>query len=118
MNAALNDPASSPDERVAALLLQRGKLKDADLVRARRLQEQDGGGLLALLGRLGLVSERDHAEACAAVLDRDRRSDRALARPGPQRDGQHRRERRGRGPASTMSSTCATWPPKRRSSGW
>ena len=38
MNAALNDPASSPDERVAALLLQRGKLKDADLVRARRLQ--------------------------------------------------------------------------------
>ena len=36
MNAALNDPAASPDERVAALLLQRGKLKDADLVRARR----------------------------------------------------------------------------------
>ena len=74
MNAALNDPAASPDERVAALLLQRGKLKDADLIRARRLQEDasyhsSGGGLLTLLARLGLVSERDHAEACAAELD-------------------------------------------------
>ncbi len=36
MNAALSDPMpASPDERIAALLLQRGKLKDADLVRAR-----------------------------------------------------------------------------------
>ena len=56
------------DERVVALLLQRGKLKEADLARARRLHEQDGGGLLLLLARLGLVSERDHAEACAAEL--------------------------------------------------
>jgi general secretion pathway protein E len=84
MNAALNDPASSPDERVAALLLQRGKLKDADLVRARRLQEQDGGGLLALLGRLGLVSERDHAEACAAELDLPLRSARDVTELPPE----------------------------------
>ena len=84
MNAALNDPASSPDERVAALLLQRGKLKDADLVRARRLQEQDGGGLLALLGRLGLVSERDHAEACAAELDLPLRSARDVPELPPE----------------------------------
>src|SRR5690606_7716812 len=48
--------------------MERGKLKDADVARVRRLQEEAGGGLLALLGRLGLVSERDHAEACAAVL--------------------------------------------------
>ena len=84
MNAALNDPASSPDERVAALLLQRGKLKDADLVRARRLQEQDGGGLLALLGRLGLVSERDHAEACASELDLPLRSARDVPELPPE----------------------------------
>ncbi len=58
--------ADATDARVVVRLLQRGKLKDADLARARRLQEQDGGDLLVLLGRLGLVSERDHAEACAA----------------------------------------------------
>ena len=69
MSAVLSETiAASPDERIAALLLQRGKLKDADLARARKLQEQDGGDLLVLLGRLGLVSERDHAEACAAEL--------------------------------------------------
>jgi len=66
MHAVPNEPAARPDERVATLLLQRGKLKEADLGRARKLQEQDGGDLLVLLGRLGLVSERDHAEACAA----------------------------------------------------
>ena len=74
MSAVLNDPASTPDERIAALLLQRGKLKEGDLGRARKLQEQDGGDLLVLLGRLGLVSERDHAEACAAELDLPLRS--------------------------------------------
>ncbi|RZA21088.1 MAG: type II secretion system protein GspE [Lysobacteraceae bacterium] len=75
MNAVLSEPIpASPDERIAALLLQRGKLKDADLVRARRLQEDAGGGLLSLLARLGLVSERDHAEACAAELELPLRS--------------------------------------------
>jgi general secretion pathway protein E len=60
--------SNSADERIVGALLDRGKLKDADLVLARRLQEEAGSGLLILLGRLGLVSERDHAEACAAVL--------------------------------------------------
>jgi general secretion pathway protein E len=59
----------SADERVVAALLDKGRLKDADLVRARRLQEETGGSLLTLLARLGLVSERDHAETAAAVLD-------------------------------------------------
>ncbi|MDQ2703096.1 MAG: type II secretion system ATPase GspE [Pseudomonadota bacterium] len=71
MNAVANASAidgNSADERVVAALLERGKLKDADVARVRRLQEEAGGGLLALLGRLGLVSERDHAEACATVL--------------------------------------------------
>src|SRR3546814_3085710 len=50
-------------------LLDKGRLKEPDLARARRLQEETGGNLLSLLGRLGLVSERDHAETCAEVMD-------------------------------------------------
>ncbi|KRA46669.1 type II secretion system ATPase GspE [Pseudoxanthomonas sp. Root630] len=69
MNAAVSDPSLSADERIVAALLARGRLKEADLARARRLQEETGGSLLALLSRLGLVSERDHAETAAEVLD-------------------------------------------------
>ena len=40
MSAVLSDPSpATPDERIAALLLQRGKLKEGDLGRARKLQE-------------------------------------------------------------------------------
>ena len=85
MSAVLSDPVpASPDERIAALLLQRGKLKDADLARARRLQEETGGGLLALLARLGLVSERDHAEACATELGLPLRSARDVPELPPE----------------------------------
>ncbi|MDR6843175.1 general secretion pathway protein E [Pseudoxanthomonas sacheonensis] len=76
MNAALspdmqqaNPGTVGADERIVAALLEKGRLKDADLARARRLQEETGGSLLSLLTRLGLVSERDHAETCAEVLD-------------------------------------------------
>ncbi|PPJ41575.1 MULTISPECIES: type II secretion system ATPase GspE [unclassified Pseudoxanthomonas] len=69
MNAAVSDPSLSADERIVAALLARGRLKETDLARARRLQEETGGSLLALLSRLGLVSERDHAETTAEVLD-------------------------------------------------
>ena len=58
----------SDGERIVAALLEKGRLKEPDLVRAQRLQEETGGELLALIARLGLVSERDHAEACADVL--------------------------------------------------
>ncbi len=64
--------------RIVALLLQREKLKETDLARARRLQEEEGGDLLVLLARLGLVAERDHAEACAAALGLPLRSARDL----------------------------------------
>lgn len=57
------------DERIVAALTAKGRLKDADLARARRLQEEAGGSLLSLLTRLGLVSERDHAATAAEVLD-------------------------------------------------
>src|SRR5688572_32864733 len=70
VNAVVNDIGveGSADERIVAALLAKGRLKDADVARARRLQEETGGNLLTLLARLGLVSERDHAETAAAVL--------------------------------------------------
>lgn len=70
MNAVVADNGTlgGADERIVAALLEKGRLKEADLVRARRLQEETGGSLLSLLARLGLVSERDHAETCAEVL--------------------------------------------------
>ncbi|MET4730142.1 general secretion pathway protein E [Lysobacter enzymogenes] len=63
-----DDGQAAVDARIVDALLAKGRLKDADLIRARRLQEETGGSLLALLARLGLVSERDHAETVAAVL--------------------------------------------------
>src|SRR5688572_26624411 len=71
VNAVANDTTIDPgtDERIVAALLEKGRLKEADLARARRLQEEAGGSLLTLLARLGLVSERDHAETVASVLE-------------------------------------------------
>jgi general secretion pathway protein E len=70
MNAVAGpvSPAEA-DERIAATLLGRGRLKDVDLARAQRLQSEAGGSLGALLVRLGLVSERDMAEAASEVLN-------------------------------------------------
>lgn len=65
---AADDGQAAVDARIVDALLAKGRLKDADLARARRLQEETGGSLLALLARLGLVSERDHAETVAAAL--------------------------------------------------
>jgi general secretion pathway protein E len=54
---------------VCALLVARGRLKDNDLARAKRLHEEaPEGTLTALLARLGLVSERDLAEAWSELL--------------------------------------------------
>jgi general secretion pathway protein E len=74
----MNEVAQSPeietevetlDERVSRELLARGRLREADLVRARRLYEEEPhGSFVALMTRLGLVSERDAAEALAEVL--------------------------------------------------
>ncbi|MBS1225705.1 MAG: type secretion system protein GspE, partial [Proteobacteria bacterium] len=58
------------------LLVERQKLADADLQRARRVQEGTGEGLDTLLVKLGLVSERDLAEALATYLNLP------LVRPG------------------------------------
>ena len=50
------------------LLVERQKLAEADLQRARRVRESTGEGLDSLLIKLGLVSERDLAEALSAHL--------------------------------------------------
>lgn len=71
MNAVLEDSTATPDTpeaRIVARLRASGRLKEVDLARAQRLHTEAGGSLLTLLGRLGLVSERDHADACAAEL--------------------------------------------------
>ncbi len=52
---------------IGELLLEQGKIDAADLARARRLTEDSDDSLQAMLGRLGLVSERDLAAALARL---------------------------------------------------
>ncbi|MDE2281090.1 MAG: type II secretion system protein GspE, partial [Xanthomonadaceae bacterium] len=70
---ARDEVTAAMDEReaaVCALLVARGRLKDGDLARARRLHEEAAEGTLtALLARLGLVNERELAEAWSELLD-------------------------------------------------
>ena len=76
MSAAIDDTqhpidladTDAVEERISEQLLARGRLKEADLGRARRLREESGGSLVQLMTRIGLVSERDVAEAAAEVL--------------------------------------------------
>ena len=67
-DAGLDSAAPDLDARIAAALVARGRLKDADLVRAERLRAETGGGLPGLLVKLGMVSERDMAETLGDVL--------------------------------------------------
>ena len=64
----MNETMETADSRIAAALSARGRLKEADLARAQRLQAEAGGSLAGLLVRLGMVSERDMAETAADVL--------------------------------------------------
>ncbi len=76
MSAAIEPAVSGTgmagDDReaeVCAWLVARGRLKDTDLSRARRLHEESSEGTLTtLMARLGLVSERDLAEGWADLL--------------------------------------------------
>jgi general secretion pathway protein E len=75
MSAAIEPAASGGmavndrEAEVCAWLVARGRLKDSDLGRARRLHEESAEGTLTtLMARLGLVSERDLAEAWADLL--------------------------------------------------
>jgi general secretion pathway protein E len=65
------DQAPQPvlDDPVCTFLLENDRLKSTDLKQAVNYQEQHGGDLVTLLVRLGLVSERDVAEAEADLLE-------------------------------------------------
>jgi general secretion pathway protein E len=60
--------AAEVDEAVLDLLTRRGKLDEAGVQRAKRIQPDGGEHLHSLLIKLGVVSERDVAEAVAQVL--------------------------------------------------
>jgi len=60
---------TTPKSRIVSALLERGKLTAGDLGRARRLADDAGEPLLRMVVRLGLVSERDMAQAMAEVLE-------------------------------------------------
>jgi len=70
VNAVAVDESGVPaiEQQVIAALAAAGRLKEADLQRARQLHAEQGGSLLALLVRLGLGSERDQASTTASVL--------------------------------------------------
>ena len=55
--------------RYVLYLIESGRLKKSDLKRAETFRDQNGGDLITLLVRLGLVSERDVAEAESSLLD-------------------------------------------------
>ena len=61
-------PTAVEDE-VCVYLIESGRLKKSDLKRAEAFRDQNGGDLITLLVRLGLVSERDVAEAESSLLD-------------------------------------------------
>jgi general secretion pathway protein E len=67
VNALAATVTDDAEGRILDALLARGRLKEGDLARARPLHAE-GGSLLGLLVRLGLVSERDQAQASAEVL--------------------------------------------------
>jgi general secretion pathway protein E len=61
--------ADDAEELVVASLLRKARLREPDLIRAKRLYEEGNeGSLTALLTRLGLASEKDVAEATGEVL--------------------------------------------------
>jgi len=61
--------SDSVSEQVSVYLIKNDRLKKADLKRAEAFRDQNGGDLITLLVRLGLVSERDVAEAESSLLD-------------------------------------------------
>ena len=67
-----NDAVQHSDsvaDQVSVYLIENDRLKKADLKRAETFRDQNGGDLITLLVRLGLVSERDVAEAESSLLN-------------------------------------------------
>jgi len=68
------------------LLIEQGRLRREDFNRARAYRDQHGGNLLTLLVRLGLVSERDLAQAQSELLDVELCGERDYPEDGPDID--------------------------------
>jgi general secretion pathway protein E len=68
LNNETQNPGAVEDE-VCVYLIESGRLKQSDLKRAETFRDQNGGDLITLLVRLGLVSERDVAEAESSLLE-------------------------------------------------
>ncbi len=62
-------PSDTVSDEVCDYLIESGRLKKGDLNRAEAFRDQNGGDLITLLVRLGLVSERDVAEAESNLLE-------------------------------------------------
>jgi len=56
-------------DQLGELLVERGKLSENNLLRARRVEETSGEALDTILLKLGLISERDLSEAFAVQCD-------------------------------------------------
>ena len=63
--------AADSDSRLAAMLEASGKLSAQDYVRAARLASESGVSVWHMVHKLGLVSERDLAQAFASELELD-----------------------------------------------
>ncbi len=63
------DLLASSEQALCDDLLKHQRLRENDLHKAQQYQDQHGGQLITLLVRLGLVSERDVAEAQARLLN-------------------------------------------------
>ncbi|MEM1092521.1 MAG: type II secretion system ATPase GspE [Pseudomonadota bacterium] len=66
---ALPEQLSEFDQELCSALVEAGRLRDADVVKAQRLAAESNDNFVGLLVRLGLVSERDVAETTAGLLD-------------------------------------------------
>jgi general secretion pathway protein E len=60
-------PEAASDASLAAWLIAEGRLRTPDLERSRRLASSEGLSLAAVLLRLGVITDRDLAEALAGV---------------------------------------------------
>lgn len=68
------------------LMVEQGRLRTEDLNRARAYRDQNGGNLLTLLVRLGLVSERDLARAQSELMNIELVSDKDFPEDAPDVD--------------------------------
>ena len=63
------EESESDEERLARFLVESGRIEAATLERAQRVGETTGERLPGLLLKLGLIAERDLAQALAAIHD-------------------------------------------------